>query len=42
MAFVDKYADSGTLVIGAHFAEPTAGHMVREAAGEVWFRGLGL
>ncbi|MBN9506701.1 MAG: MBL fold metallo-hydrolase [Altererythrobacter sp.] len=42
MAFVDKYADSGVLVIGAHFAEPTAGHMVRDAAGEVWFRGLGL
>src|SRR5690606_24142565 len=42
MAFVEKYADSGVLVIGAHFAEPTAGHMVRDAAGEVWFRGLGL
>ncbi len=42
MAFVDKYADSGVLVIGAHFAEPTAGHMVRDGNGEVWFRGLGL
>jgi glyoxylase-like metal-dependent hydrolase (beta-lactamase superfamily II) len=42
MGFVDKYADSGVLVIGAHFAEPTAGHMVRDAQGEVWFRGLGL
>ncbi len=42
MAFVDKYADSGVLVIGAHFAEPTAGHMVRDGKGEVWFRGLGL
>ena len=42
MAFVDKYADSGVLVIGAHFAEPTAGHMVRDEKGEVWFRGLGL
>jgi glyoxylase-like metal-dependent hydrolase (beta-lactamase superfamily II) len=42
MAFVDKYADSGVLVIGAHFAEPTAGHMVRDGAGEVWFKGLGL
>ncbi|MEO6040839.1 MAG: MBL fold metallo-hydrolase [Croceibacterium sp.] len=41
-AFVDKYADSGVLVIGAHFAGPTAGHMVRGHAGEVWFRGLGL
>ena len=40
--FVDTYADSGVLVIGAHFAEPTAGHMVRDGAGQVWFRGLGL
>jgi glyoxylase-like metal-dependent hydrolase (beta-lactamase superfamily II) len=42
VAFVDKYTDSGVLVIGAHFAEPTAGHMVRDGAGEVWFKGLGL
>jgi len=42
IGFVDKYADSGVLVIGAHFAEPTAGHMVRDEQGEVWFKGLGL
>lgn len=42
IGFVDKYADSGVLVIGAHFAEPTAGHMIRDERGEVWFRGLGL
>ena len=40
--FVDSYTDSGVLVIGAHFAEPTAGHLVRNGEGEVWFRGLGL
>lgn len=42
MAFVNNYADSGVLVIGAHFAEPTAGHIERDAKGEAWFRGLGL
>ncbi len=40
--FVEKYADSGVTVIGAHFADPTAGHMVRDEEGAVWFRGLGL
>ena len=42
MAFVERYADSGVLVIGAHFAEPTAGHIVRHAPGDVRFRGAGL
>lgn len=42
VGFVDKYADSGVMVIGAHFADPTAGHMVRDDAGQVRFRGLGL
>ncbi|MEL1251944.1 MBL fold metallo-hydrolase [Aurantiacibacter gilvus] len=41
-AFVDKYRDSGTLVIGAHFAHPTAGHFVSASDGETWFRGLGV
>lgn len=31
VGFVERYADSGVLVIGAHFADPTAG----------WFRGRG-
>ena len=42
MGFVDKYADSGTLVIGAHFAEPTAGHIRTYGADDVRFDGLGL
>ncbi|MEO6151570.1 MAG: MBL fold metallo-hydrolase [Croceibacterium sp.] len=42
MAFVDKYSDSGVLVIGAHFAEPTAGHIETHGAGDVRFTGLGL
>ncbi|MBS1240058.1 MAG: ytnP, partial [Proteobacteria bacterium] len=40
--FVDKYSDSGVLVIGAHFAEPTAGHIQTGEGGERWFKGLGL
>jgi hypothetical protein len=40
--FVNRYADSGVLVIGAHFAEPTAGHIVSHSDGDVRFRGLGL
>lgn len=31
-AFVERYGDSGTLVIGTHFATPTAGHIVRDGA----------
>lgn len=42
IGFVDKYADSGVLVIGAHFAEPTAGHIATGGDGARWFRGLGL
>ena len=42
MAFVDKYADSGVLVIGAHFAGPTAGHIQTYGADDVRFDGLGL
>jgi len=42
MTFVDRYKDSGVLVIGAHFFEPTAGHIETGADGQTWFRGLGL
>ena len=42
IGFVDKYVDSGVLVIGAHFAEPTAGHIRTHGAGDVRFDGLGL
>ena len=42
MHFVNKYSDSGVLVIGAHFAEPTAGHIRTHGAGDVRFDGLGL
>ncbi|MFC4253976.1 MBL fold metallo-hydrolase [Altererythrobacter xixiisoli] len=42
IGFVEQYTDSGVTVIGAHFADPTAGHMIRDEAGAVWFRGLGL
>jgi glyoxylase-like metal-dependent hydrolase (beta-lactamase superfamily II) len=40
--FVDRYRDSGTMVIGMHFMEPTAGHFVTGTDGQTWFRGLGL
>ncbi len=30
--FLDTYADGGALVIGGHFAEPTAGHVCRDGA----------
>ena len=42
MGFVEKYADSGVLVIGAHFAEPTAGHIRTHGEGDVRFDGLEL
>ena len=42
MGFVNKYVDSGVLVIGAHFAEPTAGHINTHGEGDVRFDGLGL
>jgi glyoxylase-like metal-dependent hydrolase (beta-lactamase superfamily II) len=31
--FVDSVANSDTLVIGSHFADPSAGHVVRDAEG---------
>lgn len=42
MGFVDTYADSGVMVIGAHFAEPTAGHIRTHGEGDVRFDGLDL
>ena len=32
--FVERFSNSGTLVIGSHFAEPTAGHIVSD--GTAW------
>jgi glyoxylase-like metal-dependent hydrolase (beta-lactamase superfamily II) len=32
--FVERFSNSGTLVIGSHFAEPTAGHIVPD--GDAW------
>ena len=32
--FIERFADSRTLVIGSHFAEPTAGHIVSD--GDAW------
>ncbi len=42
MRFVGKYADSGVLVIGAHFAEPTAGHIRTHGEDDTRFDGYGL
>lgn len=42
VSFVEKYADSGVLVIGAHFAGNTAGHITTHGEGDVRFDGLGL
>ncbi|BAK66691.1 putative hydrolase [Sphingobium sp. SYK-6] len=39
--FVEKYRDSGVLVIGAHFADPTAGWIRSEGDGTRFF-GIGL
>jgi glyoxylase-like metal-dependent hydrolase (beta-lactamase superfamily II) len=39
--FVEKYKDSGVMVIGAHFADPTAGWIRSEGDGQRFF-GVGL
>lgn len=39
IGFVDRYKDSGVLVIGAHFADPTAG-WIRSGDEGCWFDGL--
>lgn len=41
-AFVDRYADTGTLVIGTHFPAPTAGLLRRGGDGSVRFVADGL
>ena len=41
VGFVERYADSGVLVIGAHFADPTAGWM-RGKGADCRFVGIGL
>jgi glyoxylase-like metal-dependent hydrolase (beta-lactamase superfamily II) len=40
IGFVERYADSGVLVIGSHFAEPSAGH-IRGKGADRKFIGLG-
>lgn len=40
--FVEKHKDSGVLVIGGHFFDPTAGHIRTHGEGDVRFDGLGL
>ena len=42
MGFVEKYADSGVMVIGAHFAGPTAGHITPTAKATCGSTGSGL
>ncbi|MFC3098284.1 MBL fold metallo-hydrolase [Alteraurantiacibacter palmitatis] len=42
ISFVEKYRDSGVVVIGAHFFDPTAGHIETAPDGATWFHGLGL
>jgi glyoxylase-like metal-dependent hydrolase (beta-lactamase superfamily II) len=40
--FVERHKDSGVMVIGGHFFDPTAGHIVTGSDGQTWFRGLGI
>ena len=42
IGFVEKYRDSGVLVIGAHWFDPTAGHIETGPDGATWFHGLGI
>ena len=32
--FVNRYTDTPTLIIGSHFSDPSAGHIIRD--GESW------
>ena len=34
-AFLERYADSDTTIVGTHFAAPTAGR-IKSAAGDRW------
>jgi glyoxylase-like metal-dependent hydrolase (beta-lactamase superfamily II) len=36
--FLAKYSDSDTLIIGTHFATPTAGHLKKKESGEYWLK----
>lgn len=36
-ALLQNYADQSALIIGTHFATPTAGHVKRRADGNYWF-----
>ncbi|MZR31406.1 MBL fold metallo-hydrolase [Sneathiella litorea] len=36
--FLEKYSNSDTLIIGTHFATPTAGHLKRKDDGEYWLK----
>lgn len=35
MMIVDRYADTDTLLLGTHFAPPTAGHLVRDRSSRI-------
>lgn len=37
-AFLEKYGNSDTLIIGTHFATPTAGHLKKKENGEYWLK----
>ena len=39
-ALLEEHADGDVLVIGTHFATPTAGHIKRRAEGAYWFDAL--
>ncbi len=36
--FIEKYADTDTLIIGTHFATPTAGHLKKRPSGDFWLK----
>ena len=40
-SLLERYADSDVLLIGTHFATPTAGHVERRAEGGYWLRVAG-
>ncbi len=36
--FLARYCDTDTLIIGTHFATPTAGHLKKDAEGNYWLK----
>ena len=36
--FLEKYGNSDTLIIGTHFATPTAGHLKKRETGDYWLK----